>query len=495
MAAFEGFIGGAYEAANPIQDSQRLINWYVEKDADPAAKTAASLLGVPGLVDLGQASLTGEVRGAWVLPGGTSTILAIGSAAVLMSMNVAPTVSTRATFTFTQIGTLSTTSGPVRIRDNGAGHLVAIVDGANLYTYNTKTSIFKRSTDPAWLGSNFVAEIDGWFIFAQPGTQKFYTSPVYWNGVDAFDGTYYALKDDAPDNIVAIIEQNRELWLIGEATTEVWYNAGGTYFPFSRLQGTLQQIGCAAGNSVSRYGSGLTWLSDSERGSGWVVMTQGYQAQRVSNPALSYAINQYPVTADAVGYTYTEEGHEFYCLTFPTADVTWVYDFTTMLWHQRASFDSITGLFHRQRANCVCNMQNMQIVGDFQNGKIYWQTRSVFKDDAYPLVCVRRAPHVWDRGSRNRVRHSRLQVEFKAGVGLSIGQGSDPQAMLRWSNDGSQTWGNEHWVSIGKIGETKNRAIWRRLGNARDRVYEVRFSDPVSRDIVGASLTAEPLGS
>jgi hypothetical protein len=33
--------------------------------------------------------------------------------------------------------------------------------------------------------------------------------------------------------------------------------------------------------------------------------------------------------------------------------------------------------------------------------------------------------------------------------------------------------------------------MWRRLGQARDRVYEVSVSDPVKRDVVGATLYAE----
>jgi len=63
--------------------------------------------------------------------------------------------------------------------------------------------------------------------------------------------------------------------------------------------------------------------------------------------------------------------------------------------------------------------------------------------------------------------------------------------MLRWSDDGGHTWSNEHWVSIGKIGQYGFRAIWRRLGmtqKLRDRVYEVSGTDPVKIDIVGAEL-------
>ena len=495
-----GFVGAAYEAANPAQDSQKLVNWFVEFDGNEnnplqpgvvgaEAKVALGLLGVPGLVALNTA-FSGEVRGAWVLPGNFQALFVIGAQVVLATIATQATATAPAQLAFNAVGSLSTSTGPVKIRDNGAGKIAVIVDGLNLYVYNVTTQTLTKSTDPAFLGSNTVAEIDGWFIFQQPGTQKFYTSPVYWNGTDPFDGTYYALKDDCPDNLVTVIENGRQLWLIGEASTEPWYNAGGATFPFSRLEGALMQIGCGAPYSVARTGPNLIWLARSERGDNSVIMTSGYQYNAISNPAMAYAINQYPVTSDAIGWVYAEEGHSFYVLVFPTADKTWCYDLNTSMWHERASFDPNTAFFHRQRVNCLVNFAGMQIGGDYTNGRIYQQTRHSYVDDQYPLVALRRCPHVWDKNDRNRVINSRLQIDFFPGSGLATGQGSNPQAMLRWSNDGGQSFGNEHWTGLGAIGQTQNRAIWRRLGAARDRVYEVRISDPVKRDVAGASLRA-----
>lgn len=496
-----GFVGGAYDAANPVQDNQRLINWYVEIDRNEGsplqpgiivaeAKVALGLLGAPGLEALTTA-YSGEVRGAWVLPGNFQALFVIGSQVILATIAMPATATQNATLAFTAIaGALSSLTGPVKIRDNGSGNVAVLVDGPHLYVYQVKTKTLTLSTDPAFLGATTVAEIDGWFIFNEPNTQVFYTSPVYWNGTDPFDGTYFALKDDSADNLVAVMENGRQLWLIGENTTEPWYNAGGATFPFSRLEGGLQQIGTVAPQSVARNGPGLVWLANSERGTNAVILMQGYSYTVISGQAMSYQITKYPVISDARGYVYSEEGHEFYVLIFPTADVTWVYDFHTSLWHQRASFDPATGLFHRQRVNNIVNFAGMRIGGDYENGRIYWQSRTLYADDQYPLVAVRRAPHVWDKNDRNRVINSRLQLDFFPGSGLATGQGSTPQAMLRWSDDGGQSFGNEHWANMGAIGETQARVIWRRLGMARDRVYEVRISDPVRRDVAGASLQA-----
>jgi hypothetical protein len=106
---------------------------------------------------------------------------------------------------------------------------------------------------------------------------------------------------------------------------------------------------------------------------------------------------------------------------------------------------------------------------------------------------VRRTPHIWQKENRGRLSFSQLQIEFTPGVGLQTGQGTDPQCMLRWSDDGGFTWSTEQWTSIGKVGATKNRAIWYLLGSSevRDRVWEASFTDPVPRDIIGATAFVE----
>jgi hypothetical protein len=491
MAAWN-FIGGAYEAANPMQDDQSLINWYVEIDRNRDAKSPLALLGCPGLSAV-NTSYSGEVRGVHVMPGGNTAYWVIGSSVVKMTVATPATPATSATFSFSAVGTMSSMSGQVCMRDNGVAGVLVIVDGAAMYAYLTKSGTFRQVSDPNVINPSRVAEIDGYLIWNSAGSQKFNVSPAYWNGTDAFDGTWFALKDDAADNLVTLIEHQRQLWLIGESTTEVWVNAGSSSVtgaasqPFARLEGAMLQVGCGAANTIVRTGPSLMWLGASERGQNYVVQTQGYQYQVVSNPALSYELTQYNVTTDAFAFTYTEEGHEFYVLTFPTQDVNWTYDMTTGFWHQRQSVDA-SGNVHRQRANCIANIAGQRLVGDYTTGTIWQQSRKFYSDGGNPLIATRRSAYIWDGSDRNRVRNYRLQIEFTPGVGLPTGQGSDPQMMLRWRDE--RGWSNQQFIPIGKIGETDRRAIARRLGASRRRVYEVSISDPVPRDIVGASLRA-----
>ncbi len=85
-----------------------------------------------------------------------------------------------------------------------------------------------------------------------------------------------------------------------------------------------------------------------------------------------------------------------------------------------------------------------------------------------------------------------LQIDVEAGVGLSTGQGSDPQIILQWSDDGGHTWSNEHLLSAGKQGEYGKRAMLKQpLGRSRDRVFKVAMSDPVKWALLNAYFGAE----
>jgi hypothetical protein len=503
-----GFVGQSYTAADPGQDRQAAINWFTEFSQDSKSKTPVALLGAPGLNPLfsvASGPSGGEVRGGWLLPGGTSAIVVCGNAVSRVTMTVPATQTSIAQFSVTLFATIATNNGQVAIRDNGIGGYVMIGDGLNGYLVNLATNTLTTITDAGFVGPDKIAFIDGWWICNVPGTNRFVTNgPTPYSLT--FPAAFFALKDSSSDNLVTLMENSRECWLVGERASEVWYNAGGANFSFSRIPGVAPQIGCAAKQSIARLGASLAWLAKSERGENVVIKTDQYGYTPISTQAVAAAISSYPLVSDAIAFVYEEEEHLFYQLTFPTADKTWVYDATasdiagTPQWHERASFTSSTGQFHRARANCFMNFQNLRMVGDFVSGYMHQMTRAVFTDAGFnsttglattePLVCVRRTPILWSRENRKRLFHSSLQIDFRPGVGLQTGQGSDPQVMIRWSDDAGESFGNEHWVTIGKAGRFKNRAMVRRLGQARDRQYEARFSDPVRRDIAGATLNA-----
>jgi len=102
---------------------------------------------------------------------------------------------------------------------------------------------------------------------------------------------------------------------------------------------------------------------------------------------------------------------------------------------------------------------------------------------------MRRSPAIADED--RWIFHHALQIDLETGVGLVTGEGSDPQLMLRWSDDGGETWSDEHWTSAGRMGEYQTRAVWMRLGRSRDRVYETTVTSPVAWSLLSAVLSLE----
>jgi hypothetical protein len=266
----------------------------------------------------------------------------------------------------------------------------------------------------------------------------------------------------------------------------------------------------------------LWWLGTDARGQGIVYRTAGYNAQRVSTHAIEYAIAAYGNLSDAVAYTYQQEGHAFYVLSF--AQATWVYDVATSAWHERAGFEA--GEFTRHRSNCQCNFGGTTVVGDYENGNIYALDLDTYADNGEIQKWLRSWRAIpTGQNDLKRTAHHALQLDCESGVGLDYldplapvelnllllqdggelltedgfgillnetdGGMMKPRVMLRWSDDGGHTWSNEHWSDMGKIGQFSHRVFWRRLGmtlKLRDRVYEVSGTDPVKVAIMGAEL-------
>jgi hypothetical protein len=360
-------------------------------------------------------------------------------------------------------------SGPVSIADNGTQLFFAA--NPEGYIYNITTNTYTQITDVDFPGAVTVGYLDGYFG-------------------SIIEPLAFASAEGAPDLIAAINVDQRELWVFGTSTIEVWYNAGTANFPFARIQGAFNELGCLAPYSVAKLDNTLFWLGNDARGYGVVYRAEGYRGKRVSTHPIEFAIQSYGDVSNALAYTYQQEGHAFYVLIFPTVDKTWVFDVATGAWHERAGFDN--GYFTRHRSNCQMNFQSETIVGDYLNGNLYVFDLDYYTDNDAVQKWVRswRALPTGANNLKRTAQHS-LQLDCESGVGTDTGQAQDPQVMLRWSDDGGHTWSNEHWVSVGKIGEYYRRAIWRRLGmtlKLRDRVYEISGTDPNKIVIMGAEL-------
>jgi hypothetical protein len=464
------FVGGSYAARSSNLNAQSCINWFPVVD-NQDAKVVLAMYGTPGLELF--ATLNAGVGQCVRAMYATTTLLYAVVNANVYSITLAGVV--------TLLGTLTTSSGFVDSAENGLQLL--IVDGTTsgrLVTFST--GVFTTVTLPCVASS--VTFQDSYFIITEKDSRKFYISSLLdgstWDVLD------FTTVEGRAANLVAVISNTQDLWFFGEKSVEVYYDSGSADFPFERISGALIDIGCGAIGTPTKIDGFLYWLSNKKQ----VCRNQGYQLQFISTPEIEFQIASYGDLSNTQGFMYSIEGNTFYVLAFPDVSKTWVYNTTTNYWHEWQSYLSISTPWGRHRSNCAVQFGDNWIVGDYQNGLLYKLNMEIYTDNGNAIRRQRAAQCI--NKERLNIIHHLLEIDFETGAGLDGDvQGSDPQVILDWSDDGGHTWSNQHWKSLGKIGTFLTRVRWLQLGMSRNRVYRITVSDPIKTVILGAYAELE----
>jgi len=464
---FPGFLGPSVPSRSPAINSQRTVNLYLDVDQQNG-KAPLAMYGMPGLTALATLP-TQPVRALWVA---NSRNFAL-SGGVLYELS--------SSWVATKRGTIGTTSGPAQLIDNGLQ--LGVFDYEFGWVLDLITNEFTRITAEGFPnGTGSVAYQDNFTIGVFPDSEKFAISAL--KDMLTWDALDFASAEGLPDNIVTAIDVQRILYLLGSDSLEAWSNTGGADFPFSRIEGSFVETGCAAAGAVVKMDNGFVFLGNDKRGTVAVYKVSGPNSLTpISNGAIASEFAEYD-TASATAFGFDFNGHTFYVITFPTDQRTWVYDFQSQAWTEWLEYAN--GSFSRFRANCFAVMNGEKVIGDFESGKLYKIDASNFTNDGDPIRALRATTIM---GLEERFfTTSCLQVVMQQGVGTQTGQGSDPQLMLRVSDDGGVTWKNERKAPIGKAGQYAGRTLFNRLGISRNRMYEVSVTDPVKRVFVGAQI-------
>lgn len=477
---FESFTGGSYESRSRIADGEKTVNLFPELIESGQGKNRVCLYGSPGLQHF--ATLPdGPIRGIWsshqsaVDPstGGQDRVFVVAGAHLYEVFSDG---------TNSEIGVVQNATTTADITSNGAQ--LFVVSGGKAYI---ATGVSLVEVNDASTG----CYLDTYFIISKPFDNQFYISNIN-NGL-IWDPADFSTKGGYPDHIVRVFSDHRLLWLFGTDTIEVWYDTGAALFPFSPIQGGYIEHGLAASSSVAKVGETLMWLGADERGSGVVYYAQGFVPSRVSTHAVENTIqnlvDQGIRIDDAVGISFQDRGHVMYQLTFPSAELTLVYDQNTQLWHNRAAWVTQTATWKKHKASCFSYAFGKHLCGSFEDGTIYEQSVE-FKDDAGSVIRrIRRAPHLCNE--ETNIRYGSFQLDLQKGVVPEGGPGSDPIFILRYSDDGGFTWSNDKIARPGKVGKYKHRCMWRQLGSGRDRVFEVESSEPIEHAWVNAYINLQ----
>lgn len=360
----------------------------------------------------------------------------------------------------------------VSMADNGAQ--IAIATGSTLHaaTATTCTAV----TDPdAPVAATSVGFVDAYILAVDANTQEFRWSALddatNWEGLD------FASAEGAPDTLVGLIVDHREIWLAGTDSMEVWFNDGTT--PFSRSSGGYIEKGCASGKTLRKLDNTIYWLGTDTIHGPSVYRAAGLLPERVSNNAIDAALATYGDLSGAYAYTYAEGGHAFYALTVP-GHATWVYDAATQAWHRRVTWTQADS-----DIVSVVRCYN-KLLAQKTNGNIV-ELRATLNEDEGATIRRRRVSSIMEFGRR---RFSVHRAEVLASTGTAALTES-PIIELEVSRDRGRTWDNPRQRSYGLTGAYRQRLVWGPLGGFRDAVMRLTSTSDVVSTLQEIALDVE----
>lgn len=468
-------IGGAYTAQSIIANAQRCVNLYPERNPEDAP-VPFTYYPTPGLRELTTVAGAGGWRALYLATNGR-----------LYGVVGPKVVQIASSGRCTEVGEIPSLPTPVSMADDG--ETIVIVDGTKRgYTLDLATQAFAQLDDPtgSFEGSALVEYVNTYFVFVEPTTGKIYSTLS--NGID-FDPLWFAFKSGYADPAQVPLVLKRTVFLLGTQKTEIWVNIdAGAQLPFQPQPGTYIEHGVASAYSVAKIGEMGFWLSQDPQGQGIVLQAQNYEVTRISTHAIENAISRYPSIADARGMTYQFRGHMFYVLTFPSGNATWVYDVASGFWHQWMWQDADGGE-NRCRASAIAAAYGKIFAGDHTTGQLYELDFNSYTDNGSPIRRIRSFPHMVPTGGR--INYTAFLADME--VGAEVPGGGTASVFLRWSDTRGLTWGFPVEQLLTVTGAGYVAPLWRRLGYARDRVFELSWDAPIRTALNGAWVDSPDL--
>jgi hypothetical protein len=474
----------------------RLINCFAE-NTGPGSKNPVQIFASDGLTLFSQVAGTGfACRGLIALDGYMLAVL--GSSVYTIDTTGAAK----------KVGGILGTGPATLVRNEAVPFQVAIVSDGQRYFWNG--SVLQVISDPDLPAANSAGFIDNYVLYGVDDGRFFWAD---LNTVDSINSLSFGTASASPDRLVRLFVRNREVWLMGQLTTEIWTDTGDATQPFQRLAGAVLMFGLGARESVQMIRSRMFFVDHN----GIVVMSDGYNPTRISSHAVERAIASVDWSA-ITSLAYVSRGHQWYVLNSPSW--TWVWDDTTGYWHEQASF----GL-NRRTWEQYCFFNGQHVVGDYASGAIYQVSPDAYDEAGVELpMVVQTQIHNYPK----RLKISSIYLDTVPGTGVApkystqvISQtfagfllalansvvlttltnlvnadNVDPKVSIKRSLDGGFTWGPERFDRVGKAGERLQRVRIDRWGLTKEdgMVFRIGFSAAVARGISSASIDAEEIG-
>ena len=373
---------------------------------------------------------------------------------------------------FTSASVLNSVAGNVSLAVNPTQ--VLIVDGVNGYIF-AAGALTPIATASFPNGAKTATFCSGYFICEVPGSQQFQVSAFY-------DGTTwpalgFASASQYSDLLLACDSLIGNLILFCGTHTEFWQIVGGVPQPFQPILSATTEWGLAAIFSRAHVDNSLIFLGQSPQGGVSVCQIQGYQTTPISDPDLDSIMGTFATVADAVAMSYRADKHAFYQITFPSVGRSFLFDCLTRLWSEVQTGVPVNTYAQRHVGNFSALVGTKLFISDYQNNNLYTPNPTQYTDNGQ--IIVRQIVTRHEQKDFNVYSVDELFFDMETGVGLSVGQGSDPTVLISCSKDDGRTWLTPRPFKLGKQGAYKTRVVTRRWGQARRFTWQLYMTDPV----------------
>jgi hypothetical protein len=348
------------------------------------------------------------------------------------------------------------------------------VDGTNFYAANGGRIVYTPvGGTPAEItavgaptNASHVEFLDG-YILATNGSNTMYWSnvnaPTVWNALN------FASAAGSPDVINAIKVFNREIYLLGQRSIEIWENDGST--PFSRIPGGFIESGCSTPYAILEDENALYWLDENRR----LVRFAGKSVERLST-RFDRELQGLSKVSDATAFKVQIDGYVFFVFNFPFADRTLVYNQTVDDWGEWGKWIPSSADYERYIGSSYCYAERwgLHLLGRRDSLIASELSRGYADDDGDTIRLARITGHIDNATGQNK-QCNEMRFRAKRGAGLSD---RTPKLMLRYKLD-NRSWSNIKEFSLGNIGEYDLVLRDLRRHQYRTKQYEFTATDAV----------------
>ncbi len=437
------------------------INCYIEASQDGAFRRIRRANGLREEFDLGP----GPIRGMFVI---RNLVLVVSGPELYTIDNLGATV-----------GPIGVSLGGIDSKVSFAAigtdeNQVMIISEQNGFIYKTVDGTLAQVGDADFFADKSVASLNQIFWTNKAGSNEVLGSSTGDGFV--WDPLRFASAEQSPDVLVYVVAKRSSLWLMGSRTIEKWQaDPNDLTVPIRPVIGATIQRGIGSQDSVEVWEDSIFFLADDF--TVWVI--EGARPRKISDLNLEYAIKGdgqlpgYVRPEGARGFFIDHPIHKQYVLTFPSDDVTWVYDVPTQQWHIRESFK-----IDRWMGNASVLALDNILIGDYRTGKIYSWLEDEFTENGLTMSIELVIPVIRSPDADIFADEMELYPEVgTAPLGLPA-----PLIQIQYSRDGGRTFKSKRDVSFGARGDYQRKVIRRGFGRTkRGFGFLVKFTmtDPV----------------